>query len=119
MGWALTGQHLTEEPFLHGQLDVSLVEASLEGDGAERAFQAPGLLRALLCWELCSGDNSSQWLCCWHCARHPFTCVQVHPATPQPQRLKTAHHSHPRIPAVCRRPASFLEEETLDLQWFS
>lgn len=52
-GWSLTWQNFSEEPLPHGQLDVSLVEAWLEGDGAEGAFQRSGLL------ELCSeGDDS-------------------------------------------------------------
>lgn len=54
MDWGLTWQNLAEEPFPYSQLDVSLVEAWLEGDGAERAFQRSGLL------ELCSGGNSVQ-----------------------------------------------------------
>lgn len=54
MGRCLTWQNLAEEPFPHSQLDVSLVEAWLEGDGAEHAFQGPGLL------EICSGGDGSQ-----------------------------------------------------------
>lgn len=55
MGQGLTWQDLAEEPFPHGQLDVGLVEAWLEGDGAECALQRPGLLG------LCSRGDSSHW----------------------------------------------------------
>lgn len=54
MGWDLTWQNLAEKPFPDSQLDVGLVEAWLEGDGTECAFQGPGLL------ELCSAGNSLQ-----------------------------------------------------------
>lgn len=53
-GWGLTWQNLSEEPFPRSQLDVSLVQAWFEGDGAERAFQGPGLL------ELCTGGKGPQ-----------------------------------------------------------
>ena len=40
----LTWQNLSEKPFPHRQLDVSLVQAWLEGDGAEGTFRESGLL---------------------------------------------------------------------------
>ena len=45
-GWGgvLTWQNLSEKPFPHRQLDVSLVQAWLEGDGAEGTFRESGLL---------------------------------------------------------------------------
>lgn len=54
MGGGLTWQNLSEEPFPHRQLDVGLVQAWFEGDGAECTFQEPGLL------ELCAGSSGSQ-----------------------------------------------------------
>ena len=44
LGLGLTWQNLSEKPFPHRQLDVSLVQAWLEGDGAEGTFRESGLL---------------------------------------------------------------------------
>lgn len=68
MGWVLTWQNLAEEPFPHSKLDVSLVEAWLEGDGTECTFQGPDLLK------LCSGGQQL------------IVMVELHPvhSTPAP-----------------------------------